>query len=53
LIEQVDSQLVRTALEDSLRKGALRWVGLEGDNVQVWRTDDITLALNSQKAGTE
>lgn len=44
--EQVDSQLVRTALEDSLRKGALRWVGLEGDNVQVWRTDDITLALN-------
>ena len=44
--DQVDSQLVRAALEDSLRKGALRWVGLEGDNVQVWRTDDITLALS-------
>jgi hypothetical protein len=48
--EQVDSQLVRAALEDLLRKGALRWVGLEGNNVQVWRTADITQALASRRA---
>ena len=44
--EQTDPQLVRAALEDLLRKGALRWVGLEGNNVQVWRTEDITQALD-------
>jgi hypothetical protein len=32
--EQTDPQLVCTALEDLLRKGALRWVGLGGNNVQ-------------------
>jgi hypothetical protein len=47
--EQTDPQLVRAALENLLRKGALRWVGLEGSNVQVWRTEDITEALNSQR----
>ena len=47
--EQTDPQLVRTALEDLLRKGALRWVGLGGGNVQVWRTADITRALDSQR----
>ncbi len=29
--EQVDPQLARTALEDPLRNGALRWVGLDCD----------------------
>ena len=48
--EQVDPQLARTALEDLLRKGALGWVGLEGNNVQVWRTADITQALASRSA---
>ena len=43
--EHVDSQLARTALEDLLRKGALRWVGMEGNNVQVWRTVDISRTL--------
>jgi hypothetical protein len=28
------------ALEDLLRNGALRWMGMEGNNVQVWRTAD-------------
>ena len=45
--EQTDPQLVCTALEDLLRKGALRWVGLGGNNVQVWRTADIARALLS------
>jgi hypothetical protein len=47
--EQTDPQLVRAALESLLRKGALRWVGLEGSNVQVWRTEDITEGLNSPR----
>lgn len=46
--EHVDSQLARTALEDLLRKGALRWVGMEGNNVQVWRTVDISRTLLSR-----
>jgi hypothetical protein len=48
--EQTDPQLVRAALEDLLRKGALRWVGLDGINVQVWRTKDITRAFASRRA---
>ena len=51
--EQTDPSLVRAALEDLLRKGALRWVGLDGNNVQVWRTADITQALDSQPRGRE
>ena len=51
--EQVDPQLVRAALEDLLRKGALRWVGLKGSNVQVWRTADIARALKSQRSGAK
>jgi hypothetical protein len=47
--EQTDPQPVCTALEDLLRKGALRWVGLGGNNVQVWRTADIARALNSPR----
>ena len=51
--ERVDPQLARIALEELLRKGVLRWVGLDGNNVQVWRTADITQALDSQPRGTE
>ena len=51
--EQTDPSLVRAALEDLLRKGALRWVGLEGSNVQVWRTEDITRALDAQQRGAK
>jgi hypothetical protein len=51
--EQTDPQLVCTALEDLLRKGALRWVGLDGNNVQVWRTADITTALALQRRVAE
>jgi hypothetical protein len=51
--EQTDPQLVCTALEDLLRKGALHWVGLDGNNVQVWRTADITRALNSRRGGAK
>ena len=50
--EKVDSQLVRAALENLLRKRALRWVGLDGNNVQVWRTADICQGT-SQQRGTE
>ena len=51
--EQTDPSLVRAALEDLLRKGTLRWVGLEGSNVQVWRTEDITRALDAQQRGAK
>ena len=51
--EQTDPSLVRAALEDLLCKGALRWVGLDGSNVQVWRTEDITPALDAQQRGAK
>jgi hypothetical protein len=51
--EQAAPSLVCAALEDLLRKGALRWVGVEGNNVQVWRTEDITRALDAQQRGRE
>jgi hypothetical protein len=43
--EQTDPELVRTALEDLLRHGGLKWAGLAGENVQVWRTADLTREL--------
>ena len=48
--EQTDPNLVRTALEDLLRNGALRWAGLDGGNVQVWRTADVTAKRRGNSA---
>jgi hypothetical protein len=47
--EQTDPELVRTALEDLLRRGGLKWAGLAGDNVQVWRTADLARQLDLKR----
>ena len=43
--EQANPELVRAALEDLLRRGGLKWTGLAGETVKVWRTADITRKL--------
>jgi hypothetical protein len=48
--EQTEPELVRAALEDLLRRGGLKWAGLTGETVQVWRTADITRELDPKRA---